>query len=109
MLTTVYAHDIMDIIHSSHKSPHYILGMHMVEVPVKNKKESHPSVRAFLPDAKCAFVVDPESGNRWEMEKVHDGGLFEGIIWDRKEKFHYKLAVESQFGHSWEMEDPYEE
>ena len=109
MLTTVYAHDILDIINSTHKSPHYILGMHMVDVPFKGKNQQLPAVRAFLPDAKTAFVIEPDTDKKWEMVKIHDGGLFEAVIWEKKAKFHYKLSIESHYGHSWEMEDPYEE
>lgn len=110
MLTTIYAHDIMMLINSTHPNPHYILGMHFVDVPMDDKTRPVATVRAFLPDAKHAWVVDAaDQKKRWPMERVHDGGVFEALIWEKKERFHYLLAVESHFGHSWTMEDPYEE
>ena len=110
MITTVYAHDIMMLVNSTHPNPHYILGMHMVRITMGVKEERDiPSVRAFLPDARNAWVVEAANEKkRWPMERVHEGGMFEALLWDRGEKFHYKLAVESHYGQTWIMEDPYE-
>jgi len=110
MLTTIYPHDIDAIINSCHRSPHHILGMHIVELLFKGKRISVPTVRAFLPEAQKAYIIDAEHPTqKWEMERVHDNGLFEGIIWEKKEKFKYKLEYETFYGHTIEMDDPYGE
>lgn len=110
MLTTMYATDILGIVSSTHQTPHYILGMHMVDVIVDNEKKTIPSVRAFLPDAKQVFVIEESNNdNMWEMNKIHADGLFEAQIWNRKSKFKYKYKVIGYSGHEWTQEDPYEE
>ncbi|HNZ26994.1 MAG TPA: hypothetical protein PKK13_07150, partial [Spirochaetota bacterium] len=84
MLTSIYASDILGIVQSNHQSPHWILGIHPIEVIDQNGvKRNVQSVRAFLPEAKQAFVVEKDSKKEWEMGKVHNDGLFEGVIWDK--------------------------
>ncbi|HOJ63892.1 MAG TPA: 1,4-alpha-glucan branching protein GlgB [Spirochaetota bacterium] len=110
MLTTIYATDIIGIVSSNHQSPHWILGIHPVEViDPDGKKRIVQSVRAFLPEAKSAFVVEKGTGKEWEMDKIHNDGLFEAIIWDKKDKFKYELKITDYFGNTWTKEDPYEE
>ena len=90
MLTTVNSNDVIAIVNSVHQSPHQVLGMHVLQVPVKGKDRNVISARAFLPDAKQAFVFDPkDKSNQWEMQKIHPDGFFEGILWDRTKKFYY--------------------
>ncbi len=109
MLTTIYAPDILAIVNSTHQSPYWILGDHPVDVfNQEGKKVTVQSVRAFLPEAKQAFVIDSESGKQWEMDKVHNDGLFEAIIWDRKDKFDYTIKVINYEGKEWTIEDSYE-
>ncbi len=108
MLTTIFPHDIDAIINSCHRSPHHIMGMHIVKLLFKGKRINVPTVRAFLPEAKQAFILNTENPEqKWEMERIHDSGLFEGIIWERNEKFKYKLKYETFYGHMIEMDDPY--
>ncbi|HPK61230.1 MAG TPA: 1,4-alpha-glucan branching protein GlgB, partial [Spirochaetota bacterium] len=110
MLTSIYASDILGIVQSNHQSPHWILGIHPIEVIDQNGvKRNVQSVRAFLPEAKQAFVVEKDSKKEWEMGKVHNDGLFEGVIWDKKDKFKYVIKVRDYYGNEWTMEDPYEE
>lgn len=110
MLTSIYAPDILGIVQSNHQSPHWILGIHPIEViDQSGVKKSVQSVRAFLPEAKQAFVVEKDSKKEWEMGKVHNDGLFEGVIWDKKDKFKYVIKVRDYYGNEWTMEDPYEE
>ncbi len=110
MLTTMYAHDILNIINASHPSPHYVLGMHIVDVKLKGETMQVVSVRSFLPDAKEAYVVDKNDPKReWQMEKIHDEGLYEAILWDETNKFPYKLRCIGYGGQEWITEDPYEE
>ncbi|MCG8570775.1 MAG: 1,4-alpha-glucan branching protein GlgB [Spirochaetes bacterium] len=109
MLTSIYAIDILGIVNSTHSSPHYILGMHMVEVKVDQKTKKIPSARIFLPDAKQVFVIDKKDQTKWEMELIHSEGLFEALVWDRNEKFSYYYEITGLAGQTWTMEDPYED
>ena len=68
-------------------------------------------VRAFLPSAVRAWVVDltkGEPGVRVEMEKVHPAGFYIHIFADRAEFTPYRLAVEDHDGHAWDFVDPYQ-
>ena len=64
-------------------------------------------VRAFLPDAEVATVVDSDSGEALaELERIDDAGLFEGLLEDRKPGFGYRLRAVRD-GDVWEVDDPY--
>ena len=107
MLTTIQPHDILQIVTSSHRSPHHILGIHPVDVTDgAGKQKSVQSVRVFIPEAKSCHVVEAD-GTRHEMQRVHPDGLFEAIMWDKKETFSYKIAIEDYLGNSWSIDDPY--
>ncbi|HOK40910.1 MAG TPA: 1,4-alpha-glucan branching protein GlgB [bacterium] len=109
MLTTIPPEEAIEIIHSSHNSPHKILGMHIVNIKIGNEEKKVPVVRAFLPEAKEIYVVEKNNKkNQWQMEKIHNNGLFEAIIWDRTKKFSYKFKIKNYYGHEWESEDAYE-
>ena len=111
MITSIYAHDIFGIVNSNHRAPQYILGMHSIEArDSSGKKKDVMAVRTFMPDAKQIFVIDLKDDKKiWEMDKVHNDGLYEAIIWDRSEKFRYKYKYIGWYGQEWEAEDPYEE
>jgi 1,4-alpha-glucan branching enzyme len=110
MLTTIHPQDAINVVYSIHRKPFHVLGMHPVKVKYRGQEKDVLSVRAFLPDAKKVWVIDKKnSTKKWEMERVHQDGLFEVIIWERKVKFPYKYEVLGYFGNYWEMEDPYEE
>ena len=68
-------------------------------------------VRAFLPEARDAWVVDLSragSGVRIPMDRVHPDGLFECVLPGRTAPFPYRLAVENHDGHGWEFVDAYQ-
>lgn len=109
MLTTVNANDIIAIINSTHQNPHYVLGMHLVEVKIAGQTKTIPSVRAIFPEAKEVYVLDAsDPQNQWPMEKVHPGGFFEALIWERSEKFRYVLKIKNYYDTEWITQDPYE-
>ena len=67
-------------------------------------------VRAFLPEAKAAWVVDltrGEPGERVPMERIHPDGFFVARLPGTNGRFPYRLRVENHEGHSWEFVDPY--
>ena len=98
--------DIDALVHSAHPSPFSVLGLHRSLV---NGSEL-PVVRAFLTEAKRAWVVDltaDPAGPRLEMNRIHPDGLFELKLAHAGFPFRYRLAVENSEGHQWEFEDPY--
>jgi 1,4-alpha-glucan branching enzyme len=99
--------DIDFLIHANHWNPFGVLGQH--EVGAGDAKVR--AIRAYLPEAREAWVVDlsqGEPGVRVAMDRLHPDGFFECAFLDRAEKFPYRLAVEDYVGNSWEFVDPYQ-
>jgi len=77
------------IVRAEHADPFHILGRHPVE------REGVPglAIRAFLPEAEAAFVVDARSGSTYAMERVHPDGFYELVFWGVTDTFPYRLRV----------------
>src|SRR4030043_414729 len=88
------------IVQANHWDPFQVLGMHSVDG--ENKK----AVRAFLPEAQEAWVIDMETKKSYPMENIHDAGFFQAII-DRKRAFPYTLKIKSHEGTISEFYDTY--
>src|SRR3954462_6819408 len=99
--------DINLLVHANHWNPFSLLGPHEV-----GSGDSRAwVVRAFLPEARDAWVVDltqGEPGFRVPMDRLHPDGLFEGVFADSQGKLKYRLAVENYQGHGWEFVDAYQ-
>ncbi|MDB5349966.1 MAG: alpha,4-glucan:alpha,4-glucan 6-glycosyltransferase [Planctomycetota bacterium] len=103
---TTSSQDIDLIIHSAHWDPFGVLGPH--EITVKGAKAL--IIRAFLPEAGKAWVVDltkGEPGVRVPMEMLHPDGMFVATFPGRSREMPYRLAVENHDGHAWDFVDPY--
>ncbi len=103
---TASAAEIDRLIHSAHWDPFTILGQH----PHGDDGRAGRVIRAFLPEAKKAWVVDLEGGEpgqRVEMDRLHADGYFEREFAGRPAPFRYRLAVENHDGDAWEFVDPY--
>ena len=84
--------------------PHGLLGMH----PHKKGKKNCLIVRAYLDDAQSCHLLDVVNEEKlYELKRVTKDGLFEGIIEDRNEVFHYRLRVERLNGEIRQFSDPY--
>ncbi|HEV3163108.1 MAG TPA: 1,4-alpha-glucan branching protein GlgB [Isosphaeraceae bacterium] len=104
---TVSPADIDFIIHANHWNPFGVLGPHEVTIDGQPAR----TVRAFMPEAHQAWVVDlsrGEPGERLPMERVHPDGFFERVFPDRAKPFPYRLAVEDYEGHFWDFVDAYQ-
>jgi 1,4-alpha-glucan branching enzyme len=104
--TLINPSDLQQVVFSSHWDPFGVLGPHEVAI------DGRPGmvVRAFMPEARRAWVIDlsrGEPGERVEMDRVHPDGFFVAAFPDRRERFPYRLGVEDHQGHSWEFQDPY--
>ena len=93
--------DIAGIVNADHPDPFGFLGMHELAA-------GGPLViRAFLPQARRASVVAAKRGKVIAgLSKIHEDGLFAGAVEGRKERFAYRLRIESDDGES-EIDDPY--
>ncbi|MCL2462164.1 MAG: 1,4-alpha-glucan branching protein GlgB, partial [Defluviitaleaceae bacterium] len=104
MLSTAELSELLEIINTTHSDPHRILGMH--ELPSENG--TRLAVRAFIPPASAISVVDAaDESKRYKMEKVHEDGLFEAVILERREWFLYYYEIEGYYGEKWTAYDPY--
>jgi len=97
MKSTVPVDDIRKIVNTDHYDPFTVLGAHPVHV--KGKKGL--AIRAFLPDAASAEVIElkgESESKAFPMSKIDDGGFFELFIPDRTDVFPYKLRRHSAGG-----------
>ena len=99
--------DIDPIVHSCHWDPFSILGPHEATIG----KAKGRVIRAFLPEATEAWVVDlakGEPGERKAMTRIHPDGFFELGFPGKTAPFPYRLAVVDHEGHSWDFVDAYQ-
>jgi len=103
MPKTCVQYDVDRIVNTDHHDPYQILGMHEAEVNGSKKI----CVRAFLPDAKDAFVFDTANPKkRYQMEKTDERGFFEAIT-DRSDRFAYNIEKIFYDGNSTAFYDSY--
>ncbi|MFQ3573728.1 MAG: 1,4-alpha-glucan branching protein GlgB [Thermodesulfovibrionales bacterium] len=83
-----------------HGNPHSVLGLHIIE----NKAV----VRAFLPEAKQAWVIKEniDGEQHYEMQKVYKVGFFIYVS-DSTDIFRYRLKVLTHWDEVVEFYDPY--
>ena len=87
MSKTCTQYDIDRIVNTDHFDPFQLLGMHEIEI----EGSKNICVRAFLPDAREAFVFEAAAPkNRYKMNKVDERGFFEVII-KKKDAFKYNI------------------
>lgn len=87
MARTCSDFDIDRIVNTDHHDPYELLGMHEIDIDgVKSL-----CLRAFLPDAREAFVIELPEKNRYKMDKVDERGFFELILKGRVDFFKYNI------------------
>ncbi|MDF1614794.1 1,4-alpha-glucan branching protein GlgB [Desulfurivibrio dismutans] len=92
--------DFTRIINSDHHDPFQVLGFHLLydETPAA-------VVRCFQPAANQVFLLI--QGERREMYKVREEGIFEFTLPGCREFFPYQLEAHYSDGASHQFEDPY--
>jgi 1,4-alpha-glucan branching enzyme len=101
MNTTLSTDEIDRIVYAYHHDPFQVLGAHPIEVD----GEPAIAVRAFLPQATEASVLADE--DTYPMSRVHEQGLYEGILTGHEEIPPYRIQATDDEGHAWTFVDPY--
>src|SRR5262245_39325436 len=103
-------HSIGPVIYGYHENPFEILGPHEIEQDGRRAL----AVRAYLPEAMRAWVVDPADGVTRPMRRIHPAGLYEAVCPTDSDIRHptpdtspYQLRVTSQSVETHTMHDPY--
>lgn len=90
------------IINADHGDPFGFLGPHA------GSKAGHTVVRAFLPQAKSADLIDRTSGKRLAaLQATHKDGLFEVQVKIKPQDLDYRLRLHPHDGEAFDIEDPY--
>lgn len=124
MNTTVNIDEIFKIINSEHHNPFNVLGMHVICLEDKDENEDEVrleaglkkrlkvgrkalAVRAFLPNAKEAMIIDINEGMPYRMDKIHESGFFELLLQEHSVVFDYKIDITDCYGNTYQIYDPY--
>jgi len=90
------------IVGAKHWDPFQVLGMHIAETDGRKQIV----VRAFLPEAETASVIDIRARKSYSMVKLHKAGFFEACP-DKEDVFRYRIGMKSAEGIDAEFYDPY--
>lgn len=86
-LPLIEADDVAALVSADHKDPFGCLGMHQLA-------DGTSVVRAFLPQATTASVIDVEGEREVaSLDRIHDAGVFAGAIGGKRAPFPYRLRV----------------
>ncbi len=96
--STLAPRDVAAIVSGTYQDIFAVLGMH------REPASGGLVVRAFLPWAGAVTLVDRVANTEVaQLQRVHDGGLFEVVLAERSQPFGYSFRVDSGL----ELEDPY--
>lgn len=93
---------IRKIANNNHADPFSLLGMHLVT----EEGKKHVEVRAFLPEAKAAWVVDERNRLLYPMENTYRFDFFIAKI-SAQSLFPYSIKIMKYDGTEEEFNDPY--
>ncbi len=93
--------DIKLIVDGVHGDPFAVLGMHIV----REGDEKGLHIRAFLPEAEEAWVVNERTQKAHEMEKIHKKGFYDISL--AEDAFPYRIGIKTSEGEIHEVIDPY--
>ena len=98
--------EVRSLVEVRHRSPHQLLGIH----PLGNA--SGLVVRAFVPDAVAVEIepvhdLDNRDRLRVKLQRVHNSGLFEGVVPAARRVYPYELVITDKKNHVRRTRDPY--
>jgi 1,4-alpha-glucan branching enzyme len=96
---TVATHELDALVRREHSNPHAVLGAHPADGGVV--------VRALRP-AACAITAQLDDGTTVELQQIHAGGVFEGVL-EAPDGAppHYRLQIDYGSAGTFTVEDPY--
>ncbi|HLJ02313.1 MAG TPA: 1,4-alpha-glucan branching enzyme, partial [Solirubrobacteraceae bacterium] len=97
-MTTVATQELDLLVRREHASPHSVLGAHPTPDGV--------IVRAYRPAASEIRVL-LEGDESLELEQIHAGGIFEGVVEGAELPLYYRLEVDYGDAGTFTIEDPY--
>jgi 1,4-alpha-glucan branching enzyme len=97
-MTTGATNELDSLVRREHSNPHEVLGAHPVADGVV--------VRALRPAASAVTAL-LEDGSRIELEQIHPGGVFEGLIEGASMPVRYRLEIDYGTAGTYTIDDPY--
>jgi 1,4-alpha-glucan branching enzyme len=94
----VASQELDSLVRREHPNPHAVLGAHPLEDGVV--------IRALRP-AACAIKALLTDGTAVELEQVHAGGVFEGVVPGAELPLRYRLEVDYGDAGTFTIDDPY--
>jgi 1,4-alpha-glucan branching enzyme len=94
--------DIKLITNGRHWNSFSVLGMHIVG----DRTSKHIEVRAFLPEAGVAWIIDEEENKVYPMKKIHNEGFYIAQL-PHEKNFPYNIRIKTDNGNISEFKDPY--
>lgn len=89
-MPTIASEQVNLIVGNQHHDPFQVLGRHPLE---KDGKVESWIIRAYLPEAKAAWVICPDERQEYPMQSVHHPNFFECTI-EREELANYQLRIQ---------------
>ncbi len=103
MHTMVPLDGVGALVEANHANPFELLGPH----PVQHEGRRAVSVRAFLPAAEQAWVIEAEQAVSRPMRRIHPAGLYEAILPEQGFQRGYQLRIAGERGQVITTHDPY--
>ena len=92
MKTQLPLQSIGPVIHGYHENPFEVLGPHEIEQDGRRAL----AVRAYLPEAERAWVVDPaHGGDPRPMRRIHPAGLYEAVVTTSRTRESFRTPLPS--------------
>ncbi|HEY1511768.1 MAG TPA: 1,4-alpha-glucan branching protein GlgB, partial [Solirubrobacteraceae bacterium] len=95
---TVAAQELDALVRREHGNPHAVLGAH--------PRNGGVVIRALRPAASSITAV-LEDGSTVELESIHAGGVFEGVVDGAELPLRYRLDIDYGQSGSFTIDDPY--
>jgi 1,4-alpha-glucan branching enzyme len=96
---TVATRELDLLVRREHPSPHSVLGAH--------QDPSGVIVRALRPAAHDIRVLVDGADAAVDLEQIHPGGVFEGVVEGAELPLHYRLEIDYGASGTYTIEDPY--